>query len=48
MQLNSSDLFSNFSEELSRRLYTCDHEVLAYEQECVDMHEFITSPEYMD
>ena len=48
MQLNSSDLFSNFSEELSRRLYTGDDEVLAYEQECVDMHEFITSPEYMD
>ena len=48
MQLNSSELFSNFSEELSRRLYTGEDESYAYEQECINMHRFITSPEYMD
>ena len=40
MQLNSSELFSNFSEELNRRLYTGDDETYAYEQECINMYEF--------
>ena len=47
MQIQSSDLFSNFSEELSRRI-SSGEEGSEYEQEYVDMSEFICSTEYMD
>jgi len=47
MQIQSSDLFSNFSEELSRRI-SSGEEGSEYEQEYVDMSEFTCSTEYMD
>ena len=47
LSLDSNELFKNFSQELSRRIYN-EEEGSEYESEFVDMHQFITSPDYMD